>query len=291
MPRIRFAIPLMTSFLLGGCGTYVPSIQEFPGNAATGQDFVRAIVLNVSCELQNAVNEVIRSDIDNVRSGLFKQRRTAWLDTWGVQMTLNLTVSERSTANPSVQWMRLNPADFTLAGGATLQAEATRINKLGSYYTLPDLVNRNFCDQASRPGGLFMMQSDLKLKEWLYDTVMLQGQKTVQFPDDKSGPFGQDVISHQVTFEVVSTGSITPAWKLKSVLIDPSGSLLEANRTRKHDLLLTFGPADKSLLVALPNGSRTRVVATRGPGRAAAESHLASEIGIAISSAIRSTPR
>jgi hypothetical protein len=49
-----------------------------------------------------------------------------------------------------------------------------------------------------------------------------------------------------VKFEVVSTGSITPAWKLVRVNFDQTGSLMTGTRDRTHDLIITFGPLDKS---------------------------------------------
>lgn len=49
--------------ILGGCGTYVPSIQEIPGDGAVGQEFVHKILSNVTCEIHDAVKTVIDDDI------------------------------------------------------------------------------------------------------------------------------------------------------------------------------------------------------------------------------------
>jgi len=283
MPRIRFAALLATA-ALGGCGTYVPGQQEIPGDVAGGQLLVQALVNNVTCEVQDAINDVIRRDIEDVRTGLFKQRRTAWLDSWGVQMTLNLTVSERTGINPVVNWLPPSPADaiFNLAGSANASAEATRIDKMGSYHTIQELVKRGPCHPASRPGGAFMLQSDLKLKEWLYNNVQLQGTGVADFPGKKDGPFKQDVISHQVKFEIVTGAGITPGWRLTRVSVNPSGTFFSVSRTRTHTLVITLGPAEVPVLITLPGRvvpiARARMV----PATAASNAHLASEIGIAV---------
>src|SRR5712692_6921537 len=79
---------------LSGCGTYVPEIQEFPGSPGQGQLLVRSIVENVRCEIQNAVYDVINEDREDVAKRKIPVRHTAWLDNWGVQATLTLTIDE-----------------------------------------------------------------------------------------------------------------------------------------------------------------------------------------------------
>src|SRR5258708_6801466 len=281
MRKVGFMLrmPVSLALTLGGCGTYVPEIQEFPDSPAQGQLLVQAIVQNITCEVQNAVYDVINDDKNDFRTKAIPQRLTRWLDNWGVQITLNLTVDETGSINPTINWLPPSPATaiFNLGASGTLSATGTRIDKLHSYYSVSELVARH-CDPASRPGGLFLMQNDLKLKEWLLDNVMLQGTSEVAFPSSSNGPFKQDVISHEVKFIVVSSGSVTPGWKLKRVSIDQTGSLLSAGRTQTHDLVITVGPMDKT---ALAKGAKVA-------SRAAQNSHLASEIGLAVANGIRS---
>jgi hypothetical protein len=66
---------------------------------------------------------------------------------------------------------------------------------------------------------------------------------------------------------VVTTGGITPAWKLVQVNFNQSGTLFEVSRLRTHDLLITLGPGDFKGLTAV----------------AANNAHLASQIGLAVS--------
>jgi hypothetical protein len=281
--------------LLTGCGTYVPGLQEPLQSAVDGQQLVQGIVQNIDCEIRQAIGDVIRQDEDDVRIGVKRHRQTAWLDEWGVEMTLNLEVSERSGVNPSIDWFPASPANavFTLGAGAGLSAEATRVNKMGSYYTVYEIMTGPQCIPASRPGGPFLMQSDLKLREWLLTNVMLDGTGVSQQPRSITGPFKQDVLQHRITFEVVSSGSLAPAWRLTRSSLNQGGSLFGASRTRKHDLLLTLGPANPVLLASQKRKARVAIASQLLPARATAASnaHLASEIGIAVSSALRTSPR
>ena len=124
-----------------------------------------------------------------------------------------------------------------------------------------------------------MLQSDLKLKQWLLDNVMLQGTGVAQFPSKKDNPLKQDVISHQVKFEVVTEGSLTPGWKLTRVLINQSVTFLSASRTRTHDLN-RLGSAEVPVVTIVPGRAVSTGTAFLAP--AAANAHLASQIGIAI---------
>jgi hypothetical protein len=282
MLRIGFAVPLMASLLIGGCGTYVPGLEEPLSSPVEGQQLVQAIVQNIDCEIRNAIGEIIRKDKEEFRTGFRKSRQTAWLDNWGVQTSLTLQVNERGAINPSAKWLPASPASsiFTLAGAGSLSTEATRINKMGSYYSVAQVVNGISCVPESRPGGLFLLQNDLKLREWLLDIIMIRGTGVAQIP------IAKDIIQHQVTFEIISSGSLAPVWTLTRAVVNGDGSLLEAKRGRKHDLLITLGPAEGTMVVNTPTGPRLARVRS-ALATPAANAHLASEIGIAVSSALR----
>jgi hypothetical protein len=282
MSGIRLALSLTMSLVVTGCGTYVPGLEEPLASPVEGQLMVQSIVQNIDCEIRNAIGDIISRDKEEVRTGFRTRRQTAWLDNWGVQSSLTLQVTESGAVNPSAQWLPASPASaiFTLAGAGSLSTAATRIEKMGSYYSVAQIVRDFHCDPASRPGGLFLMQNDLKLREWLLDVIMLEGTGVAQIPPTK------DVIQHQVTFEVISSGSLTPAWILTRAVVNPNGTLLQASRGRKHDLVITLGPVDPAQVVNLPAGPRlVRGRPTLAP--AAANAHLASEIGIAVTSALR----
>jgi len=78
-----------------------------------------------------------------------------------------------------------------------------------------------------------------------------------------------DTITYEVKFIIVSSGNVTPTWKLIQVSANTAGTFLSAGRTRTHDLIITLGP----------------------PTAAASQTHFASQLGNAINNANRpSTP-
>lgn len=267
--KLFFAMPLGIALALGGCGMYVPEIQEFPGDRADGQILVNAIIRNVKCEVRDALDDLYRI-----------QRRT-FLDTWGVQVVLNLTMVETGALNPTVSWMPPSPADavFTLAAGGTLSSQATRTDKLSLYYTVAELRRLGRCIPEARPPGPFLLQSDLKLNEWLVDTVTVQNTGGGVFSQDPKGPFGTSVLQHEVKFDVVTSASATPSWVLRRVTVNPTGTFLSLGRERTHDLTITLGPTDAPVVVA--HGRKA------GPSRMAADAALASDIGVSVSNALR----
>ena len=97
--------------LLGGCGTYVPNIQEFPGDTVDGQLFVQKIVQNINCEITDAVRYVVEQDKKLPR------RTAAWFEDRGVQTTLTLTMDEKGSVNPVVNWLPPSPASAIFESG------------------------------------------------------------------------------------------------------------------------------------------------------------------------------
>jgi hypothetical protein len=75
------------------------------------------------------------------------------------------------------------------------------------------------------------------------------------------GMLKTDAISYEIKFIIVSSGNVTPMWKLVQVSANTSGTFFSTSRTRTHDLIITIGPNDGRTLSA----------------------HLASQIGQAVS--------
>ena len=275
----RIVLPIFMAASLAACGTYVPELQEFPGGPADGQLLVQDIVQSVHCEVANAVNEVIEADKLLAKEKNHGFRSIAWLDSWGVQLTLTLTVVEKSTLSPNGVYMPVSPVTsvFTLAGGATGSAEATRTDTLNYFYSVANLKRAAPCGfKPAGPPNSLLVQSDLKLREWLFSQLMSFGTGAVDFPTNPNGLFKQNVLSHEVKFVVSTSGTLNPAWTLVRGTINQSGSLLAANRDRTHDLLITFGPIDKD--------------ATKGLVSAAAENHFARLVGLAVANNVRPIP-
>jgi hypothetical protein len=277
MRMIRFVGTLMGAASLSGCGTYVPDIQDFPATRAQGAVLVNAIVTSVHCEVANAIKYVI--DQDKIAAALNGRPSAAWLNHWGAQITLTLTTEEKSTLNPTATWIPASPLTsiFTLAGNATVSADATRTETLNFYYTVPELYRRAPCAsgiQPPIPATSLLIQSDLKLRDWLVDQLGPVGTNEVNQPVSSSNAFGQKVLTHEVKFEVTTTGGINPAWILTRATIGQNGTLLTGLRDRIHDLLITLGPIDPSQ----KNG---------GLILAAANTHLASQIGLAVATSVK----
>jgi len=288
--RPAHATAIGIAFILSGCGTYVPEIQEFPGDAVDGQLLVEQIVENVYCEISDAANYVIDEDIKLAPAN--GGRRTAeWFDSWGIQTTLILTLDEKGSVNPTVNWLPVSPpsAIFNLAGAATLSSDANRVDKLNSYNTVQQFRHRQ-CKR--RTSGPFLLESDLKLREWLVDVILANNTGAISIPPDANGPFKSNVISHEVKFEVTSSGTVTPGWKLTRVSVNQTGTFLTASRDRTHDLTITLGPTTSTVVgqqtLKMANGrTKTVPIIVSEPAPQAAEAHLASQIGSAVASAVK----
>ncbi|WP_054141832.1 hypothetical protein [Bosea sp. AAP35] len=239
----------LVSLSVSGCGTFVPNLQEFPGSPADGQLLVNAIVETVRCEVQDAVKSIILQDKALVASRVNPVRSAPWFDDWGVQAGLVLTVEERTALNPAALYnpTGLQSPPVTFAFGAVAAATATRVTTLNFYYTVKELVAAPACGSrptASRLAGSLLLQSDLKLAETLAAHVLASGTGALLVPGSRSAPSAQNAIAHRVKFEVLTSGSVSPSWRLTHATTNPNSTLFSTSRNRTHDLTLTLGPAD-----------------------------------------------
>jgi hypothetical protein len=204
-----------------------------------------------------------------------------FMDDWGIQILLDLTITEKSGVSPSTTWAPPpSPAVlFTLAAGASASSEALRTDKLHSFYTVREILAMNPCG-ASRDGGFMLMERDLKLTDWLFDAAAVQYTRQADF--NRSG-LPPDVLFHEVKFNVETTGNITPAFKLSLVNVNDSGSFFSTSRNRSHDLQITLGPTDQ--------GGKGKSKSKPRPSTAAADIALAGAIGRSVGEAVRSALR
>jgi hypothetical protein len=262
---------LCASLSLAACGTYVPDIQEFPGDSRAGNQLVTAILTNVKCELRDALQDFY----DRTHG------EKTFLDNWGIQTNLDLTISEKGELSPSADIMPVSPANavFTLGLGINGSSQATRTDKIMSFNTVTELRALHRCDPRLR-GGPWLLQSDLKLNEWLISALLASDTNSANYSTFTSK---DSVLSHEVKFEVVSGGDLTPSWKLVRATVNPSGTFLSVNRDRTHDLTITLGPTDATSTG--PNKGK------RVPSRAAADAALASQIGLAVANSVNRAVR
>jgi outer membrane murein-binding lipoprotein Lpp len=281
-------LTVLGACLLGGCGTYVPDIQEFWGTANDAQIKVNAIASQVQCELGQAVRALVNDDKAQAKQfGI--PRQVAWLETWGAQVTLTFTIDEKSSLSPGLTLnaplenaITLFPSgnvtssqSRSLGLGGTFSTGATRISKLNLFFVLRDFLNGGPTVRSCIPGRAkadLFIHSDLKLRDWLYATVLPQFTGIVQFPEK---PPTKDVISHEVKFQIVTSGNITPTWRLVRVSANTGSPLFGASRDRTQSLLITLG--------------QVQIVTGRPSlAPAALNSHLASEIGVSVAVGIKS---
>jgi hypothetical protein len=249
MATHRIGLLLLIVSALGGCGIGVPEIQENPFTPGDGQLMVQAIVQSVRCELIDAVKDVRDKDIEFAHK--YKQKRvTDFLLQWGAQMTLTLTIDEKSTLAPNTVWMPVSPTNavFTLGAGVSGAADATRTDKLSFYYLISDLLKASYCTRGVQQGNenSLLVQSDLKLEEWLADYLGTLGTKEGEAPVSNGGILKDTVLSHDIKFDITTTGNITPTWKLTRASVNSGGTLFSTSRDRTHDLIITMGPGDKT---------------------------------------------
>ncbi|MGY3132292.1 hypothetical protein ACVWZM_002974 [Bradyrhizobium sp. USDA 4501] len=196
---------------------------------------------------------------------------------WGAQTTVDLQVDETGALNPGVSFIDplTDGQSRSLGLGATLSSQGTREDKFGTYWNLDKLrkFSGGTCDQ-DRPalhGSSLLLESHLGISEWLRDRLQSElALPSSQLPTDAGDTFKQDVLSYHVKFVLISSGTINPVWKLVRFSAGDGSTLASVNRTRTHDLLITFGPAFKP-----------------GTANVALISHQAQEIGIAVSNGNR----
>ncbi len=88
--------------------------------------------------------------------------------------------------------------------------------------------------------------NDLKIYDWL-KTVLRIHEVIAGFggsTGSSKGGIGQNAITHEVQFLVVTDGNVTPQWRLVRVSANTNSPFFDTQRQRTHDLIVTFGPKD-----------------------------------------------
>jgi len=274
-----------------------PGRPKIPGAAQIEFEIKK----RVYCDLKKAVRFVNRYPVyeSQTRSGprtLVRKRLIP--DGWGAQVSLSLQVEAASALNPGVTLINPMPnavkhfsrgrmisvaQNFGLNLGGTLSSTATRIDKFDPYWTIEHLMTPDTPDSVCHPqndpfkaigfksakSSPFILQSDLGIKDWLVGAmfvnnvlISVEGQG-----DDRRIELlkKNDSVSYEIKFVIVSSGDVTPVWKLLRVSGNNRLPLFKTGRTRTHDLLITIGPQTT----------------------AARDTHLASQIGTAVGNANR----
>src|SRR5947209_15139395 len=258
MMPFRTSQPLVLSatigVLLAGCGVRIPPIQEFWEGVSVSADMEFRIKQNIFCEVVDALREV--------RAKNTVQGKPAIPDSYGVQMQISLTVDEIGAANPSIS---LNntlpnaitnavpvPQSFTLNGAGTFSSQVSRTDTSYSYYNVGNISApgaNTWCHDPAFPldhtGSSPLLRSDLGIASYLQAAVAGAARLPSSLP--AKGGAGKtaklDVYSYEIKFIIVTNASLTPTWKLVNISANTGNlPLVNAGRTRTHDLTLTFGP-------------------------------------------------
>jgi hypothetical protein len=236
----------------------------------------------VFCELGDAVKYVNQFSVQSGSSPSTLKPFAKYvipLD-WIAQISLSFQVDESSALNPGVTLNTVLPnavkifspgssgtvvtsQSRMLGLGGTLSSTATRIDKFDPSYTITNLMKANGPNSVCRDGNdpftsvgwqpasssPFILEGNLGIQDWLLGAMLTD---TFIGSDASGGPASggpkTDAVSYEVKFVIVSSGSITPTWKLVNVSANTSGTFFSAGRTRTHDLIITIGAKDNRTL-------------------------------------------
>lgn len=284
------AFALASIFCLGACGLSVPDIKEAwdadrPANPVTGEPKISGtaqiefeIKKRIYCDLRDAVQAVNSIEVSTGpydKSG--PPKKGIIPPKWGAQVSLSLQVDESSALNPGLTFDELISSSFSLGLGGTLSSTASRIDKFNPSWSIAYLMRpdtpHSVCKAGNDPfeqlrwkpasSSPFILESDLGIKEWLHGAMFTD--VLLHSVGSSGGDPKPDTVSYEIKFVIVSSGSVTPTWKLVRFSANTSGDFFSLGRTRIHDLIITIGPNDSTTL----------------------DSHLASQIGNAVSNSNR----
>lgn len=242
--------------LVGACGTYTPDIELSKEPHATAF-LIQKIVDNVKCQLRLAVRSAIAYDKANAAIQPDKKRHLQWLDSSAAKLSLKLIADEKGSLNPGLTFKQLlpsavngfpnktsvtTPQSQSLGLGALLSSDATRTENVDYTFVVKTdfLENQAIYANAAPncvPTGDEPLEGNLKIEDWL---------DGVTFPFYQPGNVDQvapDVLTHEVEFVVVASGSITPSWTLVQVSANTAAAFANAGRTITGDVIVSIGPA------------------------------------------------
>jgi hypothetical protein len=308
--KISLFLSMIAMSGASGCGTYVPNLQEFYEPPDRARIKVENLVAHVECEVITGVQSVLLTDqdlaIERKRANLKQEEVLSELKKWAAQITLTLTVDEKSTLNPGIAFNQIypnatsrfltqpsviTPQSFSLGLAGAFSSEAARKETLSLYLdfkTFTDtkslVLARAQRDSGQQPpcneiGGIFI-DGDLKFKDWLFAATLpaaVEGgieQNYIKSLESEEKVAKKDVLSHEVTFVVLYGANVTPTLKLVNFSANPGTSpLFGVQRTNTQDVIITLGPPQQGQTLST----------------AAQNTTLASQIGLAVANAIRNT--
>jgi hypothetical protein len=250
---MKIVLPSLSVTIVGlglsGCGFAPPQITDGWQARDVNDDMVLNIKRNIFCDTIKAIREVNKT-------------KTSFgpmiPDNYGVQLQLTLSLADSTALSPNAAYNRTFPnghesglsigQNFSLGLSPSLSSTATRTDTTYSYWQVGSIAgkdkNKAFCDEEAWPinrsGGPQLLNSELGIDRFLQDNVKAADLLHSSKPSAKNTA-KLDVYSYDLKFAVVSGVGLSPSLKLVS--ISAAGTpILNLNRTRTHELLLTFGP-------------------------------------------------
>jgi hypothetical protein len=314
--RVQAFVIVALAVMQSGCGLSVsqlPEVWDRVDPDATVH-LEKQIKLAIFCQLRYAALDARTKDFNKYLydgTNVTSPEDIPFADSWGAQVTLTLTVDEKTALTPNVTFKNALLPDkgvaqnFNLGVAGALSSQNVRYDKFNFFYTAYDLIHGagegDACHDEGRPKNLlgkpsssspFVDGSQLGIREWLPGAVSVSDFERSSRASasgeglalGSSGSFVSDSATYDNKFVIVSDGNVTPTWSLVKIATGTT-PLLDLNRTRTHELLITIAPG---AIKIVKNKATKRVsVLTVGPSISALNSHFASEIGSAVSAAIQ----
>jgi hypothetical protein len=244
VPALILMIPLT------GCGVVPPRLTEAWEAQDVGSEMVLKIKRNIFCETIKAIRRVNK---------IPTSFGPPIPPDYGVQLQLTLAVVESSALTPNLTFNRTltsgseSGASIGRSWGVGVSGElsstATRTDTTYSYWSVANIAgpgkNKEMCDEKEWPierdASSLLVKSDLGIAQFLEDNVKAADLLHSSKPAGAKKPEKVDVYSYDLKFAVVSSGGVSPQFKL--IPLSGGGTpILNLNRSRTHEMLLTFGP-------------------------------------------------
>jgi hypothetical protein len=308
--QLRLLTILMLAGFLGGCGlsySRLPEIWDQANDPDATRNMERQVKNAIYCQLKLGKFD-IRSLPVPARSAYGKKVSTAedfyMPSSWGVLVQLTLQVDEKTAFTPGASYKSFLPNSQTFSTGLAgqLSSENIHYHKYNFYYSAKDLAEPmigSTCDPDFDLGpqttsSPFVDASKLGIREWLVDAVqVIDFHRSSRTAADGEGPpegvtgTASDSSQYDNKFVILTDASLAATWSLVR-LSTPSTPLLDAQRTRTHELLMTLAPGSTSFQTVADKHGKPIFRAIRGPSQTAVDAHNAALIGSAVANALRS---
>jgi hypothetical protein len=248
---INFVVALGAIIGFAGCGTVTPQLHVGDDSADANALFVQAVTTHVHCELRRAIFYTY----NNIKM----HNDAEWLKEWSAKITLIMNVDEKTALNPGATLTSFFPnfqktlwngdvisdgRTFNLGLGAGLSANAVREQQITWFIVFSDVFNeKKFVETECETTNRLLIDGDLKINEALASGAFPASlERNMSDPFQKGGRL--QVIQHQVSFTITTSGSVSPRWNFVEVTANTGDPFFSINRNRKDSLLITMGPTE-----------------------------------------------